>query len=108
MIALRATLKGLSKLELDSSVLEDDLASNLEVLAEPVQTVMRRYGIEQPYEKLKEMTRGRKIDSDMLAAFIENLAIPEEAKQSLSTLATRDYLGYAEWLAKNHQVYLNV
>lgn len=100
MIALQATLKGISKLELNPPVLEADLAENPEVLAEPIQTVMRRYGIEKPYEKLKELTRGRRIDAESLAAFVAGLEIPEEAKQRLLALTPRGYTGYAETLAK--------
>ena len=77
----------------------DDLAANLEVLAEPVQTVMRRYGIEKPYEKLKELTRGQRITNAEMQAFIENLEIPEEAKRVLRELSPRTYTGYAEQLA---------
>jgi adenylosuccinate lyase len=100
VIALQATLKGISKLELNPPVLEADLAENPEVLAEPIQTVMRRYGIEKPYEKLKELTRGRRIDMESLAAFVAGLEIPEEAKQRLLALTPRGYTGYAETLAK--------
>jgi adenylosuccinate lyase len=101
VIALQATLKGLSKLEIEPSALDADLAANPEVLAEPIQTVMRRYGIEKPYEKLKELTRGRRMDAEALAAFVAGLDIPEEAKQRLLALTPRDYTGYAETLAKS-------
>ncbi len=103
VIALQAILKGLSKLEINAEALEKDLAENPEVLAEPIQTVMRRYGIEQPYEKLKALTRGRRIDAEALAAFVQDLKIPEEAKRRLIALAPRDYVGYAASLAKNLQ-----
>jgi adenylosuccinate lyase len=99
VIALQATLKGLSRLELDPAVLEADLAANPEVLAEPIQTVMRRYGIEQPYEKLKALTRGRRMDLEALAGFIATLELPEEARQRLLELTPRGYTGYAEPLA---------
>lgn len=101
LIALQSTLKGLGKLELDAGVLEADLAANLEVLAEPIQTVMRRYGIEKPYEKLKDLTRGKRIEPEALSEFILGLSIPEDAKQRLLALTPRDYTGYAEVLAKN-------
>jgi adenylosuccinate lyase len=101
VIALQATLKGVSKLEIEPSVLDADLAANPEVLAEPIQTVMRRYGIEKPYEKLKELTRGRRMEAEALAAFVAGLDIPEEAKQRLLVLTPRDYTGYAETLAKS-------
>jgi adenylosuccinate lyase len=101
VIALQATLKGVSKLEIEPSALDADLAANPEVLAEPIQTVMRRYGIEKPYEKLKELTRGRRMEAEALAAFVAGLDIPEEAKQRLLALTPRDYTGYAETLAKS-------
>jgi adenylosuccinate lyase len=100
LIALEATLKGLSKLELNPAALEADLEDNWEVLAEPIQTVMRRYGVEKPYEKLKELTRGRRISAEDMQAFVVSLAIPEDAKQRLLALTPRDYTGYAETLAK--------
>ena len=99
LIALEATLKGLGKLALNRDVLEADLAANPEVLAEPIQTVMRRHGVEKPYEKLKELTRGQRIDAATLRSFIEALEIPEDAKQRLLALSPRDYTGYAEALA---------
>ncbi|MGX2031893.1 adenylosuccinate lyase [Methylocaldum gracile] len=101
LIALQSTFKGLGKLELDAGALEADLAANLEVLAEPIQTVMRRYGIEKPYEKLKDLTRGKRIEPEALSEFILGLSIPEDAKQRLLALTPRDYTGYAEILAKN-------
>jgi len=100
LIALQSTLKGLDKLELDRAVLEADLAANLEVLAEPAQTVMRRYGIEQPYEKLKAMTRGRRLEPADWYDFINRLSIPEYARARLLALSPRDYTGYAEQLAR--------
>ena len=100
LISLQASLKGLAKLELNPALLEADLDGNWEVLAEPIQTVMRRYAVEQPYEKLKELTRGRRIDREGLRHFINGLEIPEEAKQGLLALTPRDYIGYAESLAK--------
>ncbi|MEK9555478.1 MAG: adenylosuccinate lyase, partial [Gammaproteobacteria bacterium] len=83
LIAYEASLKGLNKLEINLAVITEDLAKRWEVLAEPVQTVMRRYGIEKPYEQLKELTRGKPIDEESLRAFIGNLDIPEDAKQAL-------------------------
>lgn len=101
LIALESSLKGISKLALNAEALEADLAANPEVLAEPIQTVMRRYGVEKPYEKLKDLTRGQRIDMARLAEFISSLEIPNEAKASLTKLAPRDYTGYAEELARS-------
>jgi len=94
-IAYKATLKGIGKLEINPSRLSEDLNANWEVLAEPIQTVMRRYGIEKPYEKLKELTRGQSVTPDTLKAFINGLAIPEEAKSRLSSLTPENYIGNA-------------
>ncbi len=98
-IAIQSSLKGLSKLQINVERIEDDLNDNWEVLAEPIQTVMRRYGIEKPYEKLKELTRGNRITPEDLNGFINKLDIPVEAKQKLLELTPRNYTGYAEKLA---------
>ena len=95
LIAWAATRKGLGKLEADTERLAADLDASWEVLAEPIQTVMRRYGIEKPYEKLKELTRGRAVDEETLRAFVDGLAIPEEAKAELRSLRPEAYLGNA-------------
>jgi adenylosuccinate lyase len=102
-IAIQATLKGITKLEINTEAMEKDLDNNWEVLAEPIQTVMRRYGIEKPYEKLKELTRGQRIEVEDLQAFIKNLEIPDDAKNALLALTPREYTGYAEDLAKKIQ-----
>lgn len=99
VIAIQATLKGVSKLELNADALEADLNTNWEVLAEPIQTVMRRYGIEKPYEKLKELTRGHRITPEQMQQFVEKLDIPADAKAQLLALTPRSYTGYAEKLA---------
>jgi adenylosuccinate lyase len=99
-IAIQASLKGISKLQINVEAIEADLNANWEVLAEPIQTVMRRYGVEKPYEKLKELTRGQRITPDQLWVFIEKLDIPEDAKQALLALTPRNYTGYAARLAK--------
>jgi adenylosuccinate lyase len=99
-IAIQSTLKGIGKLQINSEAIEADLNANWEVLAEPIQTVMRRYGIEKPYEKLKELTRGQRITPDEMRAFIEKLDIPADAKADLLALTPRGYTGYAETLAK--------
>jgi adenylosuccinate lyase len=101
LIAYEASLKGLNKLEINLAVITEDLAKRWEVLAEPVQTVMRRYGIEKPYEQLKELTRGKPIDEESLRAFIENLDIPEAAKQALLDMTPLTYTGSAEAQARN-------
>lgn len=95
LIAYHATLKGISKLEVNEVNLLTELDQNWELLAEPVQTVMRRYGIEKPYEKLKELTRGKRISPDDLAVFIDNLALPEAAKAELKQLRPDNYIGAA-------------
>ena len=99
-IAIQASLKGISKLQINAEAIEADLNANWEVLAEPIQTVMRRYGIEKPYEKLKELTRGQRITPEQMQTFIEKLEIPDEAKAALLKLTPRNYTGYAEKLAK--------
>ena len=101
LIAYEASLKGLNKLEINLAVITEDLAKRWEVLAEPVQTVMRRYGIEKPYEQLKELTRGKPIDEESLRAFIGNLDIPENAKQALLDMTPLTYTGSAEAQARN-------
>ena len=100
-IAIQATLKGLSKLQINTAAIDADLDANWEVLAEPIQTVMRRYGVEKPYEKLKELTRGQRITQAQLQVFIQQLAIPETAKVSLLALTPHNYIGYAEQLASD-------
>jgi adenylosuccinate lyase len=101
LIALGSLLKGLNKLEINPERLKEDLDNNWEVLAEPIQTVMRRYGIEKPYEKLKELTRGQKIDAPILKQFIESLDIPETAKKELERLTPARYIGNADEQAKD-------
>ncbi len=95
LIAYRANLKGLSKLELNAQAIDDDIDGCWEILAEPIQTVMRRYRIDKPYEKLKELTRGKSIDKTAIQAFITGLDIPDSAKQQLLELSPRTYLGNA-------------
>mgnify|MGYP003120936211 CR=1 FL=1 len=101
LIAYQATLKGLSKLSLNPLALQEDLDSSWEVLAEPIQTVMRRYGVEQAYEKLKELTRGQAINQQTLEAFINTLDIPEEAREGLRQLTPARYIGNAAEQARN-------
>ncbi len=101
MIAWQSSLRGINKLEVNQARLLAHLDENWEVLAEPVQTVMRRYGIEKPYEKLKDLTRGQRIDAAAMQAFIEKLDIPETAKQQLLTLTPANYIGNAVQQAKD-------
>ncbi|WP_106419860.1 adenylosuccinate lyase [Salinicola tamaricis] len=100
LIAYHASLKGIGKLEANPQRLDDDLDQSWEVLAEPIQTVMRRYGIEQPYEKLKTLTRGKRIDQAGFAAFIDTLALPDEVKRELKALTPGTYTGNAAAQAK--------
>lgn len=95
LIAYGATLKGISKLEVNEQALLDELDKNWEVLAEPIQTVMRRYGIEKPYEKLKELTRGKRVNGDSMREFIAGLDMPESAKAELTALTPASYIGRA-------------
>jgi len=95
VIAYESTLKGIGKLELNAQRIAEDLDACWEVLAEPIQTVMRRYGIENPYEKLKELTRGKGISPEALKTFIDTLAIPDGAKAELLKLTPSGYIGNA-------------
>jgi len=100
LIAYQATLKGISKLQVNEARLAEDLDNAWEVLAEPVQTVMRRYGIEQPYEKLKAFTRGKAITKDAMGEFIASLELPQSAKDELNAMTPASYVGTAEAQAK--------
>ena len=95
VIAWQSVLRGMARLEVDADRLLADLDANWEVLAEPIQTVMRRYGIEQPYEKLKALTRGRRVDQAALVAFIDTLDLPDPVKAELKTMTPASYLGNA-------------
>ncbi len=95
LVAYRATQKGISKLELDAEVIDRDIDSCWEILAEPIQTIMRKYRIEKPYETLKEFTRGKQIDQSSIHAFVNDLAIPDKARNELLQLTPRTYLGNA-------------
>ncbi|MFV9473076.1 adenylosuccinate lyase [Advenella sp. RU8] len=100
MVAWDSCLKGLGKLEINAANIDADIDACWEVLAEPVQTVMRRYGLPQPYEQLKALTRGRGITQDALREFIANLDLPEEPKQRLLEMTPRSYIGLAAELAR--------
>ena len=100
LLAYEACLKGLHKLEANPQRLAEDLSNSWEVLAEPIQTVMRRYNIVNAYDKLKELTRGKDgINRDGLHAFIQTLGIPEKEKQRLLSLTPQSYTGKAIKLA---------
>tara|TARA_R110001592_G_scaffold38971_7_gene128477 strand:- start:78389 stop:79759 length:1371 start_codon:yes stop_codon:yes gene_type:complete len=100
LIAYESTLKGISKLELNSQRISDDLNATWEVLAEPIQTVMRRYAVPDAYEKLKELTRGKGITPQALLEFVDTLEIPEQAKVELKKLTPANYIGSAIAQAK--------
>jgi adenylosuccinate lyase len=95
LIAYQASLKGIGKLQLNDSRLAQDLDTSWEVLAEPIQTVMRRHGIEQPYEKLKELTRGQDMSREVIQAFVASLDLPDEARERLLELTPANYIGNA-------------
>ena len=95
LLAYASAMKGIGKLEVNPATIAEDLEYAWEVLAEPIQTVMRRYGIPEPYEKLKALTRGKAIDEDTIRAFVGSLDIPAEAKAQLMALTPQTYLGNA-------------
>ena len=100
LLAYDSCLRGLDKLEINAQRMAEDLDATWELLAEPVQTVMRRYGIENPYEQLKDLTRGKGITKEDLHAFIKQLAIPQEAKDRMLAMTPSNYLGHAAKLAR--------
>ncbi len=101
LLAYDSCLRGLNKLEVNPARLAEDLDATWEVLAEPVQTVMRRYGVENPYEQLKELTRGKGISREAMQTFVQGLAIPQSAKDQLLALTPANYIGIAEKLARD-------
>jgi len=100
ILAYQSTCKGIQKVEPHTEMLEQDLENHWEVLAEVIQTVMRRYKLESPYERLKTFTRGKPMNKSLLHAFISDLELPDEVKKQLLALSPHDYIGYAEELAK--------
>ena len=100
LIAIRSTQKGLGKLELNVERLQDDLDHNWEVLAEPIQTVMRKVGMDHPYERLKELTRGRRVNAEIMRDFVQALPLPKADKARLLKLTPSTYVGLTEKLAK--------
>lgn len=99
LVAVKSTLKGLGKLELNTARLAEDLDHNWEVLAEPIQTVMRKVGMANPYERLKELTRGRRVTAEGLKDFVSGLELPEAEKRRLLGMTPATYVGLAEKLA---------
>ncbi|MBT7369476.1 MAG: adenylosuccinate lyase, partial [Gammaproteobacteria bacterium] len=98
LIAYRSTLKGLSKLELNEKALAADLDASWEVLAEPIQTIMRKHGVPEPYEKLKAMTRGESLSREAIEQMLSNLELPDEAKAQILAMTPASYIGRAEEL----------
>ena len=101
VIALHSTRKGLDKLRMNPERISADLNESWEVLGEAIQTVMRRYGIPEPYEKLKEITRGRTVTRELLRQFVESLDIPDDVKERLLKMTPQSYTGLAAQLARN-------
>jgi adenylosuccinate lyase len=102
LLAYQSTLRGISKLQLDSARLAADLESSWEVLAEPIQTVMRRYGVPEPYEKLKAFTRGQKVNADSMRTFVEGVdGLPSDAAAALMAMTPASYVGNAAQQAKD-------
>ena len=100
LIAYQATLKGLSRLEVNAAAIGSDLDDSWEVLAEPVQTVMRKYGLPEPYEQLKAATRGEQLTAERFAALLDALALPDAARAELAALTPAAYVGLAAVLAR--------
>ncbi len=101
LIAIDSSLKGLDKLQAEPESLQRDIEQSWEVLGEAVQTVMRRYGIPEPYEKLKALTRGKAVTRELLHEFIQSLEIPDDARRRLLDLTPATYTGLASTLAKS-------
>jgi len=100
LIALDSLQRGISKLEVNHEIIAEDLNQNWEVLAEPIQTVMRRYGVDQPYEKLKALTRGQRINASIIREFVQTLDIPDHARQQLIDMTPGSYIGNADIQAR--------
>jgi adenylosuccinate lyase len=101
LLAFDSCLKGMNKLEVNEARLNEDLENAWEVLAEPIQSVMRRYGLPEPYEQLKELTRGQGMTQERIQAFIRGLGLPSQAAQALLALTPATYIGDATGLAKH-------
>ena len=101
LIAIDSSLKGLDKLQADPESIQQEVDQSWEVLGEAVQTVMRRYGIPEPYEKLKALTRGKTVTREILQQFVQSLDIPDDARKRLLELTPATYTGLASSLAKD-------
>jgi len=101
MIAYSSLQRGINKLEVNNDKINQDLDNAWEVIAEPIQTVMRRYGVDNPYEKLKELTRGKCINQEVILNFINSLDIPNHAKKDLLKISPSSYTGLASKLTSN-------
>ena len=99
LVAVKSTQKGLGKLQLNEERLAEDLDRNWEVLAEPIQTVMRKVGMANPYERLKELTRGRRVTAETMKEFVGSLELPEIDKNRLMAMTPASYVGMAKELA---------
>jgi adenylosuccinate lyase len=99
-VAIQSVARGLARLEVDRERLAADLDANWELLAEPIQTVMRRHAVPEAYEQLKALTRGKRVDAAAVAAFVDGLAIPEAEKRRLRELTPAGYVGIAARLAR--------
>ncbi|XP_057981718.1 uncharacterized protein LOC131167014 [Malania oleifera] len=108
LLAYKSALQGIAKLQVNEACLREDLNQTWEVLAEPIQTVMRRYGVPEPYEKLKELTRGRAVTRESIREFIEGLELPEAAKTNLLKLTPHTYVGAAVELAQTVDLAVNL
>ena len=102
VLAMDSLARGLGKLEVNAAALQADLDNAWEVLAEPIQTVMRRHGLPNPYEQLKELTRGKAITREAMAEFIDTLALPEAERARLKAMTPASYIGMAAQLARSH------
>ena len=100
LLSYKSTLKGLGKLEINPSALAEDLNRSWEILAEPIQTIMRRHGVEEPYEKLKELTRGQSLKQESIEQMLETLDIPESARALIRELTPMNYTGLASELVE--------
>ena len=101
LIAYQATVKGVKKLDLDENRLDEDLSGNWEILAEPIQTIMRMHGLDEPYEKLKNMTRGEQLNAESIRKIIDKLDLPDAAKRQIEQLSPKSYVGDAKRLVES-------